>query len=49
MKGFNCLGTETYAKTNLLTNDESQIVVARGITTNNPVIVIFKILLKPRS
>ena len=42
MKGFNCLGTEvTSVKTNLLTNDESQIVVARGITTNNPAIRSF--------
>ena len=37
MNGFNCLGTEvTNVKTNLLTNDESQMVVAKGITTNKP-------------
>ena len=42
IKGFNCLGTEvTNVKTNLLTNDDSQIVVAKGITTNNPAIRSF--------
>ena len=42
MKGFNCLGTEvTNVKTNLLTNDDSQIVVAKGITTNKPAIRSF--------
>jgi len=36
------LGTEvTRVKTNLLTNDESQIVVANGMTTNNPAIRSF--------
>ena len=42
MKGFNCFGTEvTNVKTNLLTSDDSQIVVAKGITTNNPAIRSF--------
>ena len=42
IKGFNCLGTEvTNVKTNLLTNDDNQIVVAKGITTNNPAIRSF--------
>ena len=42
IKGFNCLGTEvTRVKTNLLTNDDNQIVVAKGITTNNPAIRSF--------
>ena len=42
IKGFNCFGTEvTNVKTNLLTNDDSQIVVAKGITTNNPAIRSF--------
>ena len=42
IKGFNCLGTEvTKVKTNLLTNDDNQIVVAKGITTNNPAIRSF--------
>ncbi len=42
IKGFNCLGTEvTNVKTNLLTNDESQMVVASGITTNKPAIRSF--------
>ena len=42
IKGFNCLGTDvTNVKTNLLTNDDSQIVVAKGITTNNPAIRSF--------
>ena len=42
INGFNCLGTDvTKVKTNLLTKDESQIVVARGITTNNPAIRSF--------
>ena len=42
INGFNCLGTEvTNVKTNLLTNDDSQIVVARGITTNKPAIRSF--------
>ena len=42
MNGFNCLGTEvTKDKTNLLTRDESQIVVAKGITTSNPAIRSF--------
>ena len=37
IKGFSCFGTDvTNVKTNLLTNDESHIVVAKGITTNNP-------------
>ena len=42
IKGFNCFGTEvTNVKTNLLTNDDSQMVVAKGITTNNPAIRSF--------
>ena len=42
INGFNCLGTDvTNVKTNLLTNDDSQIVVAKGITTNNPAIGSF--------
>ena len=42
IKGFSCFGTEvTNVKTNLLTNDDSQIVVAKGITTNNPAIRSF--------
>ena len=42
INGFNCLGTEvTNVKTNLLTNDESQMVVAKGITTNKPAIRSF--------
>ena len=42
IKGFNCLGTEvTSVKTNLLTNDDNHIVVASGITTNNPAIRSF--------
>ncbi len=42
IKGFNCLGTEvTKVKTNLLTNDDNQIVVAKGITTNKPAIRSF--------
>ena len=32
IKGFSCFGTEvTKVKTNLLTNDDSQIVVAKGL------------------
>ena len=42
IKGFNCLGTEvTKVKTNLLTKDDNQIVVAKGITTNKPAIRSF--------
>ena len=42
IKGFSCLGTEvTNVKTNLLTNDDSQIVVAKGMTTSNPAIRSF--------
>jgi len=42
IKGFSCFGTEvTKVKTNLLTNDESHIVVAKGITTNKPAIRSF--------
>ena len=42
MNGFNCLGTDvTSVKTNLLTIDESQIVVAKGITTSKPAIRSF--------
>jgi len=42
IKGFNCFGTEvTNVKTNLLTNDDSQIVDANGITTYNPAIRSF--------
>ena len=42
IKGFNCFGTEvTNVRTNLLTNDDSQMVVARGITTSNPAIRSF--------
>ena len=42
IKGFSCFGTEvTNVKTNLLTNDESQIVVAKGMTTNSPAIRSF--------
>ena len=42
IKGFSCFGTEvTNVKTNLLTQDDSQIVVAKGITTNNPAIRSF--------
>ena len=42
IKGFSCFGTEvTNVKTNLLTNDDSQIVVAKGITTNKPAIRSF--------
>ena len=42
INGFNCLGTEvTKVKTNLLTNEDNQIVVAKGITTNNPAIRSF--------
>ena len=42
IKGFNCFGTEvTKVKTNLLTNDDSHIVVAKGITTNKPAIRSF--------
>ena len=37
MKGFNCFGTEvTRVKTNLLTSEDNQIVVAKGITTSKP-------------
>ena len=42
MNGFNCFGTDvTNVRTNLLTIEESQIVVANGITTNNPAIKSF--------
>jgi len=42
IKGFNCFGTEvTNVNTNLLTYDDSQIVAAKGITTNNPAIRSF--------
>ena len=42
INGFNCLGTEvTNVRTNLLTIEESQIVVASGITTNKPAIRSF--------
>ena len=42
IKGFSCFGTEvTNVKTNLLTSDESQIVVAKGITTKSPAIRSF--------
>ena len=42
INGFNCLGIDvTKDKTNLLTKDESQIVVAKGITTNKPAIKSF--------
>jgi len=42
IKGLSCFGTEvTNVKTNLLTNDDHQIVVANGITTNNPAIRSF--------
>jgi len=37
IKGLSCFGTDvTKVKTNLLTYDDSQIVVAKGITTNKP-------------
>ncbi len=42
IKGFSCFGTEvTNVKTNLLTKDDSHIVVAKGITTNKPAIRSF--------
>jgi len=42
IKGYSCFGTEvTNVKTNLLTNDDSHNVVAKGITTNNPAIRSF--------
>ena len=37
MNGFNCLGIEvTNVRTNLLTIEDNQIVVAKGMTTNSP-------------
>ena len=42
INGLSCFGIDvTKVKTNLLTTDDNQIVVAKGITTNNPAIRSF--------